>query len=100
MEEKDILFANFIADLVVQKLHNDFDFKLITQENVGMDEELSIDDVLNGELNLEDDMEEKLIAEIARLTTLLTIYEDKEQYEKANIVKNKIRIINQKLNRL
>ena len=100
MEEKDILFANFIADLVVLKLHNDFDFKLITQENVGMDEKLSIEDVLNGELNLEDDMEEKLIAEIARLTTLLTIYEDKEQYEKANIVKNKIRIINQKLNRL
>ena len=100
MKEKDILFANFIADLVVEKLHNDFDFKLITQESVGMDEELSIDDVLSGEIKLETDMEEKLIAEIARLTTLLTIYEDKEEYEKALTIKNKIKRIYQKLNKL
>jgi len=34
--------------------------------------------------------EELLLAELARLMTLLSSYEDKEQYEKASIIKNKI----------
>ena len=34
--------------------------------------------------------EELLLAELARLMTLLSSYEDKEQYEKAAIIKGKI----------
>ena len=39
------------------------------------------------------DKEELLLAEMARLMTLLSTYEDKEEYEKAAIVQNKIRIL-------
>jgi len=44
--------------------------------------------------------EELLLAEIARLMTLLSSYEDKEQYEKAAIIKNKIDKLKTKLNEL
>ena len=44
--------------------------------------------------------EELLLAEIARLMTLLSSYEDKEQYEKASIIHNKIKILETKLNKL
>jgi hypothetical protein len=90
-------FAEYIADLVVNKLNSQFDFQ-IREEMDNELEEILIDDLLNNKTNLKDDIEEQLIAELARLTTLLTIYEDKEQYEKAAIIKNKIRIINKKLN--
>ena len=51
-------------------------------------------------LDIEPDKEEELLAELARLTTLLSIYEHKEQYEKANIIQSKINIINKRLNNL
>jgi hypothetical protein len=44
--------------------------------------------------------EELLLAEIARLMTLLSSYEDKEQYEKAAIIKNKIDKLKNKLDEL
>ena len=96
-------FAEYIADLVVNRLNSQFDFHIREEQDnleiLGLDDtELLIDDLLNGKTNLSDDIEEHLIAELARLTTLLTIYEEKEQYEKAAIIKNKIRIINNKLN--
>ena len=46
------------------------------------------------------DQEELLLAEMARLMTLLSSYEEKEQYEKAAIVKRKIEILQKKLNKL
>ena len=97
-----MLFANFIADLVVEKLHNNFAFNLMDkeEEEIGMDEKLSIEDLLNGELKLEDDMEEKLFGELARLTTLLTLYEDKEEYKKAAIIKNRIKQVKKKIDKL
>jgi len=97
MKHKEILFANLIADLVVEKLHNDFAFKIIDQD-IDIDDKLSINDLLNDKFSLEEDEEEKLISELAKLTTLLVMYEEKELYEKAAIIKNKIRIINKKLN--
>ena len=89
-------FAEYIANLVVNKLNNQFDFHIREEMDLEL-EEILIDDLLNNKTNLKDDIEEHLIAELARLTTLLTIYEEKEQYEKAAIIKNKIRIINKKL---
>ena len=44
--------------------------------------------------------EEILLGELAKLQTLLSLYEEKEQYEKAAIINNKIRLITLKLNNL
>jgi hypothetical protein len=43
--------------------------------------------------------EEELLAEMARLMTLLSAYEEKGQYEKCAIIQNKIDRINNKLNK-
>ena len=98
-DDEKILFATFVADLVVDKLNSQFDFKVTTQE-VDNSDNILIDDLLRGQTTLIDDTEEILIAELARLTTLLSIYEHKEQYEKANIIQSKINIINKRLNNL
>ena len=95
--EEKMRLAEYIADLVVNRLNSQFDFQVREEQEID-NTELLIDDLLNDKTSISDDIEEHLIAELARLTTLLTIYEDKEQYEKASIIKNKIRIINKKLN--
>jgi hypothetical protein len=41
-----------------------------------------------------------LVGELARLMTLLNVYEEKEEYEKASIIKNKIDKINNKLDQI
>ena len=46
------------------------------------------------------DEEQLLLAELARLMTLLNAYEEKEEYEKASIVNNKIRMVQNKLSKL
>ena len=46
------------------------------------------------------DEEQLLLAELARLMTLLSQYEEKQEYEKCSIVQNKIRIIQNKLSKL
>ena len=94
--DEKMRLAEYIADLVVNRLNSQFDFQVREEQEID-NTELLIDDLLNNKTNLKDDIEEHLIAELARLTTLLTIYEDKEQYEKAAIIKDKIRIINKKL---
>ena len=98
-DNEKIKLAEFIADLVVSRLNSQFDFKVTTQE-VDNSDNILIDDLLSGQTTLIDDTEEILIAELARLTTLLSIYEYKEQYEKAKIIQSKINIINKKLNNL
>ena len=65
-----------IADLVVQKL-------------VKLQQD--------GEIYLGLAREEVLLAEIARLTTLLSMYEEREQYEAAAIIHNKIKNLESKL---
>tara|TARA_R100000781_G_scaffold1862_1_gene3167 strand:- start:72 stop:374 length:303 start_codon:yes stop_codon:yes gene_type:complete len=97
-DDEKIRLAEYIADLVVSRLNSEFDFKLTEENKVEDGINLLIDDLINGKTDISEDIEEHLIAELARLTTLLTIYEDKEQYEKAAIIKNKIRIINRRLN--
>ena len=72
-EEDKIRLAEYIAELVVSKLTNQY------------------------EIYEEEHSEVVMLAELARLTTLLTIYEEEEQYEKCAILKNKIRILNRRL---
>jgi len=98
-DDEKIQLAEFIADLVVSRLNSQFDFKVTTKE-VDNSNTMLIDDLLSGQTTLLDDTEEELIGELAKLTTLLSIYEDKEQYERAKIIKNKIKIITKKLNNL
>jgi len=79
-----------------EKLNSQFSFKLDNQEV----SDITFNDLFDSRFDLNDDTEEKLVAELAKLTTLLAIYEDKEQYEKAREIEKKIKIINKKLNNL
>ena len=76
-DDEKIQLAEFIADLVVSRLNSQFDFKVVTKE-VDNSNTMLIDDLLSGQTTLLDDTEEELIGELAKLTTLLSIYEDKE----------------------
>ena len=76
-EEADIEYANQI-----QKLYNN-----------GYVIEKSNQNDMDG-LN----EEERLVGELARLQTIMMIFEDKEEYEKAAIILKKIEVINRKLN--
>ena len=95
-DDEKILFATFVADLVVDKLNSQFSFKLENREV----SDVTFNDLFDSRFDLNDDTEEKLLAELAKLTTLLAIYEDKEQYEKAREIEKKIKKINKKLNNL
>lgn len=52
----------------------------------------------NEEIRLQ--QEEELLGELARLQTMLHIYEDNEEYMKASIIKNKLDKLNKKLDNL
>ena len=54
----------------------------------------------DGEIYLGLAQEEVLLAEIARLTTLLSMYETREQYEAAAIIHNKIKHLESKLRKI
>ena len=72
-DDEKIQLAEFIADLVVSRLNSQFDFKVVTKE-VDNSNTMLIDDLLSGQTTLLDDTEEELIGELAKLTTLLSIY--------------------------
>tara|TARA_R110000764_G_scaffold71422_1_gene147192 strand:+ start:227 stop:538 length:312 start_codon:yes stop_codon:yes gene_type:complete len=61
------------------------------------------DDGYTIEKTKQDDMdglsdEERLVGELARLQTIMMIFEDKEEFEKAAMIQNKIKLVNKKLN--
>ena len=98
---------NDFADILAEKV-----FKLIMERQAELDQQFIEQVKASGheiELTIQQDVfgnrknateEEVLLAEIARLMTLLSAYEDKEQYEKAAIIKRKIEHIENKLNKL
>ena len=61
--------------------------RLVAEELIKQIEVKQLDAVFTESLG---DPYELLVAELARLMTLLSTYEDSEQYEKAAIIKNKI----------
>jgi hypothetical protein len=88
-KNEKIRLAEYIANLVVKKLNNQFDL-IITpaEERIEREEEIKqLDKMFMDSL---DDPYDLLIAELARLMTLLASYENTEQYEKAAIIKKKI----------
>jgi len=98
---------NDFADILAEKI-----FKLIMDRQAELDQQF-IDQVKASgndiEITLQQDIfgnsrnaldEEILLSEMARLMTLLSSYEEKEQYEKAAIINNKIKHIENKLKNL
>jgi len=95
------------SDLLAEKI-----FKLIMDRQAELDQQFIEQVKASGqdiEITLQQDVfgnqrhateEETLLAELARLMTLLQAYEDKEQYEKAALIKRKIERIEIKLNKL
>jgi len=86
---------NQLADIIVEKLiekQKEYD----EQFHIDLQETMMKDGGYIRQLSTE----ELLLAEIGRLMTLLSSYEDKEQYEKAAIIKNKIDKLKTKLNEL
>ena len=84
-----------LADLVVKKLidkqreyDNQFHEDLTDVMSEGLGEAKFINE------------EELILSEIGRLMTLLSAYEDSEQYEKAAIIKNKLEKLKTKLDKL
>jgi hypothetical protein len=92
MTEKEIeKLAELITDkLIAKQQEYDEQFHIDLQETMMKD----------GGFVRQVPEEELLLAEIARLMTLLSSYEDKEQYEKAAIIKNKIDKLKTKLENL
>jgi hypothetical protein len=92
MTEKEM---NKLADIIVNKLiekQKEYD----EQFHIDIQETMMKDGGYIRQLSTE----ELLLAEIGRLMTLLSSYEDKEQYEKAAIIKNKIDKLKNKLENL
>ncbi len=86
---------NKLADIIVNKLiekQKEYD----EQFHIDIQETMMKDGGYIRQLSTE----ELLLAEIGRLMTLLSSYEDKEQYEKAAIIKNKIDKLKNKLKEL
>ena len=61
---------------------------------------MSIGELIKGQLPFKETEEEFLVGELARLTTLMHMYEGNEEYMKAAIIKRKLDLINDKLNNL
>jgi len=77
-------------------------FKLLIKKQQEWDQQFTseVQDMFNeGHIKMVNE-EELLLAEIARLMTLLSSYEESQQYEKAAIIHNKIKILENKLNKL
>lgn len=82
--------AEKIGEVVFNKLIN-----LLNQDNESLNKALG--DVISGaEFHITD--EEMYLGELARLETLRMLYQENEEFEKCNIIKNKIDVIKDRLN--
>ena len=89
MTEKD---KNDIADIVMRKM-------LAARKSMskGLD---NLNYVLFTLINTDLTEEELLVSELARLMTLMNVLEEKEEYEKAAVLKNKVEKIEDKLDHI
>lgn len=102
-EEEMDKFSDLLAEKVFKLImdrQGELDQQFIEQVKAsGQDIEITLQqDVFGNQRHATE--EETLLAELARLMTLLQAYEDKEQYEKAALIKRKIERIEIKLNKL
>ena len=61
---------------------------------------MTIAELMKGYMPFRETEEEFLLAEMARLHTLLALYEGKEEFMKAAIIKRRLEIVQNKLNNL
>jgi hypothetical protein len=69
------------------------------QEEHQLNSPMTVAEILKGYLPFKETQEEFLLAEMARLHTLLALYEGKEEFMKAAIIKRRIEIVENKLNK-
>ena len=86
---------DMITDAVIKKML--WKFK---QEYHQLETPMSISDLMKGYMPFRETEEEFLLAEMARLHTLLALYEGKEEFMKAAIIKRRLEIIQKKLDNL
>lgn len=79
---------------------NDEDIEKIAQKVAEALYDLSISSAGYTKENLYEDKEQILLAELARLMTLLSSYLEREEYDKCAILQDKIKIIENKINKL
>ena len=91
MTEKDI---NILADKIVARM-----MKVKTMENWFDHIRYSEASHTQDYKNLEMTEEENAIGDIAKLMTLLNLFEEKEEFEKCAIVKRRIKTVNKILNK-
>ena len=85
-----------LADKVLDKLIQKAQQPQWHQYNTPM----TLGELIKGQLPFKETNEEFLVSEMARLTTLLHMYETQEEYMKAAIIKRKLDIIQKKLDNL
>tara|TARA_R110000824_G_scaffold72494_8_gene184951 strand:- start:468 stop:743 length:276 start_codon:yes stop_codon:yes gene_type:complete len=83
-----------LAQIIVSKF-----LDILSQREDELEGEFLQDIIMRGTSHMISD-EEMLMGELARLQTILMIYEDKEQYEKAAVIMDKINRIQYKLKKL
>jgi len=79
---------------------NDEDIEKLAQKVAEALYDLSISNTGYTKENLYEDKEQILLAELARLMTLLSSYLEREEYDKCAILQDKIKIIENKINKL
>ena len=90
-DELNIL-ADKVLDILIEKSANPKWHQYNTPMTIG--------ELIQGQIPFKETDEEALIAEMARLTTLMNMYESQEEYMKAAIIKRKLDIIQDKLSKL
>ena len=84
-----------ITNAVIKKML--YKFK---QEYHQISTPMSVGDLMKGYMPFRETEEEFLVAEMARLHTLLALYEGKEEFMKAAIIKRRLEIVQNKLNNI
>jgi len=85
---------DLITDAVIKKMLYKF------KQEIHHTSPMSVSDLMKGFMPFRETPEEFLVAELARLHTLLALYEDKEEFMKAAIIKRRIEIVELKLNNI
>ena len=87
-----------LADLIADRLINHRNNKDVAWHDKSP---VTIEDLLEDmPLSFQETQEEHMIGEIARLTTLMMMYQEQEEYRKMAIIQNKIKRLQNKLDKL
>jgi len=93
--------ADIVSAKIILELFGDTDTRNEAKQRFHEEYNKQIEDSMPiGSLFPDMTNEELLIGELARLQTILMIYEDKEEYEKAGRILRKLKVIQRKLGKL